>query len=469
MPGPISSNAIGAILSPGRRAFVSFPSGPFRDWPSSRQTIISLIQLTPRPGSSARKMYEMECSQPVSSENSPLSDFSISALLMAAATVFYCLVAAHTGLLNGPSVTNYFLRLADAFNHGSLALLPSTTEATLDLVSFKGQLFLYWAPLPAVLLMPLVYLFGTAIPDAWIVAFVGGLNVGLSYLLARSRWNGRVLSQLRASALAITFALGSVHMPLASSNGVWATSQIFSYFFLALGVLFALRSTSSRGYFVAGVFAGFACLCRLSMMGAVIGLGCLIALRDDPQPGRVRARHLVAFGMPLLGSAGLYSLYNLARFGALFETGYMFHLCSPRFTADVSHYGLISLHYLWINFWYHYLAPPYLFGRDDFLEGASLFLMTPVFFAAFQTLLPSVFDRRVAALWVGMFLAALPSLVLFGTGWIQVGPRYTLDYTPLLLVLVASGIQRWPRPMLYSAAAFSMVNYLLARSLQPGN
>jgi len=394
------------------------------------------------------------------------SDAMVCALLIVSSCVFYCLIADYAGVLGVPSRANYFARLADAFNHGSLALRIDSGQVH-DLIFFNGRLFLYWPPLPAILMMPLVYLWGTQLHDAWILVIVGGLNVGLSFLIARTPWNGAVLSQIRAVVLAVTFAFGSVHMPLASSSGVWATSQIISYFFLSGSLLLVLRRASLCAYLFAGILAACACLCRLSMMGAVIGIACLIVIRGSEEFPQRRAKRLLAFAAPLATCALLYFMYNAARFGSPLETGVRYHLFAPRFVSDVSQYGMFSLHYVWTNIWYHYLAYPFWPGVADPTEGASLFLMTPLYFGAFQSLRSRAFDMRTAALLLGIVLAALPSLLLFGTGWIQIGPRYTLDYTPLLLVLVGVGIGTWPTVLLCASALVSITHYALGRGYLP--
>ena len=397
---------------------------------------------------------------------SRLSDGIVCALLVVCSSLLYGIIAYQMGILLTPSKANYFMRLADAFNHGSISLLSADGQ-THDLIRYKERLYLYWAPLPAVLMMPLVYFFGTGLPDALMLAILGGINVGISFLIIRSPWRGVVLSRSTAIIIAITFGFGSVHMPLASSHGVWAVSQIVSYLFLSLSLLVVLRKDTPFAYLMAGLLGGLACLCRLSMMGAVIGIGCLVALGVGGRSPRHRAKKVIAFAIPLAGCALLYLAYNMARFGSPFETGCRYHLFAPRFAADVAQYGMASAHYIWTNFWYHYLAYPFWPGVSDPTEGGSLFLMTPIYCAAFATLLPRRIDLCAAALWLGIVLAALPALTLFGTGWIQIGPRYTLDYTPLLLVLVSAGIATWRRPYIYAGALISVIHYMVGRTLLP--
>ena len=48
-----------------------------------------------------------------------------------------------------------------------------------------------------------------------------------------------------------------------------------------------------------------------------------------------------------------------------------------------------------------------------------------------------------------------------GTGWIQYGPRYTLDITVPLLVLSVLGMQKWKNWLVTLLATISILTYLL--------
>ncbi|MDD5369916.1 MAG: hypothetical protein PHQ40_12585 [Anaerolineaceae bacterium] len=63
------------------------------------------------------------------------------------------------------STNPFYNLLADAFIHGQLHLrvIP---ENTLDLLFFQGRYYLYWGPLPAILAIPLVTVFGILIGHA---------------------------------------------------------------------------------------------------------------------------------------------------------------------------------------------------------------------------------------------------------------------------------------------------------------
>jgi hypothetical protein len=48
-----------------------------------------------------------------------------------------------------------------------------------------------------------------------------------------------------------------------------------------------------------------------------------------------------------------------------------------------------------------------------------------------------------------------------GTGWVQFGPRYSLDFTVPLLLLTAAGLRRCPPKLLVLLTIISILPYLL--------
>lgn len=131
----------------------------------------------------------------------------------------------------------------------------------------------------------------------------------------------------------------------------------------------------------------------------------------------------------------------------------------PVFKQDYQQYGAFNLHYVPTNAFYQYVAYP-LPLRDDSLQGGSLFLMSPVFFAAFWGV---VRGRRQWSTWLlvaTIVLVAIPILLLMGTGWVQWGPRYTLDFTAPLLLLTALGLRRWPLWVIVVLTLISIAHYL---------
>ena len=60
-----------------------------------------------------------------------------------------------------------------------------------------------------------------------------------------------------------------------------------------------------------------------------------------------------------------------------------------------------------------------------------------------------------------ILLTATPIFLLMGTGWVQFGPRYTLDFTLPLLMLTAIGIRKWPGWVITILVLVSIVHYIV--------
>lgn len=52
-----------------------------------------------------------------------------------------------------------------------------------------------------------------------------------------------------------------------------------------------------------------------------------------------------------------------------------------------------------------------------------------------------------------------------GTGWVQFGPRYTLDFTVPLLLLTAIGIEDWNPKIILMLAFISGIHYSIGVGL----
>ncbi len=112
-----------------------------------------------------------------------------------------------------------------------------------------------------------------------------------------------------------------------------------------------------------------------------------------------------------------------------------------------------------LNFYYQYLFYPFPLSVKSAM-GGSLFLLTPLFFGALIAFRNRL-DLSKLMLAFSILLTATPILLLMGTGWVQFGPRYTLDFTVPLLILTALGIGRWPRWIVALLVIVSIAHYAL--------
>ncbi len=355
---------------------------------------------------------------------------------------------------------NYHAYLADAFLKGSLALV-SQPPTTLDLSEFGGKLFLYWGPVPALMLMPIVWIFGIHWSDVWLTIALATLSTTLAFVLLRQTRRLHGLSDAGIVILTFTYGFGSPQYPLAVDGTVWFVSQLFTSVFLTSALICVFRERQNPSFLaLAGLFVGMACLTRASVIASVLWLftyAGYVAWRSNVKASGIQARLLSAF-VPLAVLLAAVSWYNYARFGSALETGVSYHLADPSFAENIRRYGIFSFHYLEKNFFYHYVAYPYPISPQT-VVGGSLFLLTPVYLAAFLSFSGSLNRFLLWLTWGTCFLLALPSLLVCGTGEVQLGPRYTLDYAPFFLLLVASGLRSVPVQVAALLAGVSFLQY----------
>jgi hypothetical protein len=94
--------------------------------------------------------------------------------------------------------------------------------------------------------------------------------------------------------------------------------------------------------------------------------------------------------------------------------------------------------------------------------GTSLFLSSPAYFLAFLAWRPLRhfrIDRATAGATVAVLAIAIVNLMHFSQGWVQFGYRFSNDFVPFALILVALGASRLGRwwPILAVLVALSIV------------
>ncbi len=392
----------------------------------------------------------------------------VSAILVGLlAFVVYSLFAANFSLerWGDPSLFHvsegaYFNFLADAFLHGQLHL-RITPEKTHDLVLFNGHYYLYWPPFPALLMVPLVAVFGLGLSDIFLTLVAAAVNVTLTLLLLGNlRARGLVeLPDFHMWMLLAAFAFGTVHLTLAPLGRVWFTAQILGYLFIAAAYLAAVSLEGRRAFVIAGLGIAAAAMTR----NHLIFLGLWPAwylIHATRQRGARWLTGSVACGLaPIVAAVSLLALYNFARFGSFTEMGLDLHQMADAFTSDYALYGAFHPHYLPLNLYYQYLFYPFPLSVESAM-GGSLFLLTPLFFGALFAFRKDVTLSKLM-LAGSILLTATPVLLLMGTGWVQFGPRYTLDFTVPLLILTALGIKTWPRWIVGVLVLVSIVHFVL--------
>jgi hypothetical protein len=375
------------------------------------------------------------------------------------ALLVYTLFALRHGPIWYASPFAYYNYLADALLHGqlSLRLIPDSTR---DLSPFQGRFYLYWPPMPAISLMPFVAIFGVQFSDTLFTLGIAALNVALVAQLLRLACIRRVikLPKSRRGPLVLCFALGTVQLTQAPFGRVWSTGHEVGLLCVVLCYLVALRLRGVWGFVLAGLAIAAAFLTRNHMLFAGLWPAWYLIAQHRSIGWRRLAVNIAAGLAPVIVAIGFLAWYNWARFGSILDNGLDYHLMATQLADNYRRYGMFHPHYLATNLYYQYIAYPLPFHSTTFY-GGSLFLLTPVFFAAWVG--GFVMRPRWSkwALIASILLAALPSLFFMATGWVQFGPRFSIDFMVPLLLLTAAGLRRCPVSLLWLLTIVAVVQY----------
>ncbi len=358
----------------------------------------------------------------------------------------------------------YFNHLAEAFLHGNLYLAnpPSTHDLTYD----NGHWYVPFPPLPALLMLPWIALWGLpAMNTTLFCTLFGALNVTLIFLLLIAlATRGKTLSQtegqtegqlkLRLSTilwLTALFGLGSVHWYMATIGSVWFVAQICTVTFVALAA-WAAAATGSP--WLVGSALALAMLARPNVLltwPLLFGIAAshlvqepyLVQKSSLPLPWRRLFWWSVRSAVPITLAVVALLWYNNARFGHPLDFGYLTENVAEALAPKLQRYGQFNLHYLPKNFWAMWLAgPQWQEDQNRWLpdpEGMSLLLTTPAILYLARARGRSLL---VWGGWISLLLLMMPLLLYYNTGWWQFGYRFSLDFMVPVVVLLAVAVGR---------------------------
>ena len=348
---------------------------------------------------------------------------------------------------------DYYGRLADAFVHGRWWLTEAPPWLNELVPCGDGRFCVVYPPLPAVLSLPLVPFFTTAMAQVVASRIAGGASAGVLYYGLRAYGAPRTY----ALAGALLSAFGTTLLFSSVDGRAWYAAHSASMFFLAGAFAVAARGGNAL---MIGALIGISALARLPVAFAAPALALLCARRAGTPYVRSLAG-VVAGGLPF---ALVYAGYNLLRWGTLLDDGYSRLIQGDVFFSQ----GLFSPLYLVRQLQAIFLEPPDLmpttpfFLRPRFI-GMSLFLTTPAFVWIFLALREIRRDVIVAATAAAALLALLPDLFHGTVGFQQFGYRFSIDAQPFLVALALSGDglfrgvwRRWPTIVFIAAIVLSV-------------
>ena len=299
----------------------------------------------------------------------------------------------------------------------------------LELAVYNGKYYLSFPPLPSVVMLPFVLLFGEKTPSNLVSALYGIFTAMIAYKILKKAG----MKRGGAVFFAIAYVWGSNMLWLSTSGGVWFLAQGLNMLLLTACVYFAQQKMQMAAYAMAALAVG----CRPFSVCMFLPLMAYFYTADKDRPradrirGQIRSLIIPAF------IALCYMLYNYVRFGNVLEFG---HNYLPEFTR--SEKGQFSLSYILPNL-YNLLLRPVTLRADLTLEyplfdGFMFYIANPMFLIWFAAVVKDVLQKKLDAVRLCIVIAVLIELLLLCAhktlgGW-QFGARYTVDMLPMALM-----------------------------------
>ena len=403
--------------------------------------------------------------------------------------------------------TPFYRMLADAFSIGQYHLIPLPSQELLsladpyapenvnvpgrigDAVLYNGKYYLYFGPIPAIVLIMADWLFQTKFDNAFLMIFFLSLFAIMVFLIIYHIWR-RKYSDIPwfVPLLCVVTILWSFPLLwLVGRPAVYESAIIGGQAFLVVGLYLLIvnfndQSASAALLFGAGCALGLSIGSRVSLIAPISLLSFFVFLwlLVSSLNLRQKVRLSVSFFLPLIILLTVYGIYNYRRFGSPLEFGYKYTLvgrgrnpANPLSLANIKNnlilYFLmppadLSIQYPFITFAgvrdevssvynVYGITPDPERGYDFFATFCSVFWVAPLSIAGLFTILGLAKDLigRLAkspfalknwltndmnvnfSLLALLFLASLFAMLLYeGTE-----NRYHMDYFPSLGLLTS--------------------------------
>lgn len=275
-----------------------------------------------------------------------------------------------------PKGTSYYDMLADGFIHGRTSLSVEPDPRLLELEDpyslsawqgipvlwdaslFRGRYFLYWGPVPAVLLALPKIAFDVEIADLPIVFAATSAILIFSTLILVFIWRRTFAARLPHWLLLAGVLLAGFGLPLLwvlSSPNIYEAAVASGMAFFLGGVYAALpalfsETTSRPRLVLAGAMWALAVGSRAVLLIPTIAFAAVIVVRLLKGGHPTRASAVASLVIPLVVGATLLGWYNFDRFGNPLETGFRYQLTGRDETLN----GVFDPRYLIPNT-YNYL------------------------------------------------------------------------------------------------------------------
>jgi hypothetical protein len=343
-----------------------------------------------------------------------------------------------------PTPYNNFVLLAQALLHGRTWI--DWPGPYIDALQYGGRYYVIEAPLPGILLVPFVALFGSQTNQTALAVVLCAVAIGAAWELGERFGLNRA-----ANAWICAFLLAGTDLLWCAIFGdVWFVAHVAAVCFTMLALV--ELAGKRRGWLIA-IFAACAFESRFSMIVVIPVYLYLLLRHPEAEPveapagaqskderNRGTRRNLVSFACVLVGVGLLWVLYNEARWGTWSDIGYTtwYHQDQVGMPTG-SPFRLLYLPYQLSSF---FVQAPTLLSSFPWLRpefsGVALTLTSPALILTLWARKPMPW---VVALWVAALLTATPNFLYYVNGFAQFGMRHALDFEPFLVALMMLAVR----------------------------
>lgn len=341
----------------------------------------------------------------------------------------------------GETPYNHFTLLADAFLKGKLFITGN--YPWLEKVPINGDItnfFVVNPPMPAILSIPFVFIFGKNFPQQYLAHLIGAGFTVLTFFLSL-----KVKKDLKLAVWStLLVGLGSIVWFLSSVGSTWYLGQIVSCFFLTIALI---ETLGKKRPIVLGISLAFVYLSR-SHLALTFPIFLYLSQPQLFKKGIFvkKFKKFMLFATPIGVVLVLDMLYNYARYHTLFNSGYFLipgTSNEPWFSKGIMHPS-----YILADLKIAFLAMPIFLDKFPYIQpswaGMAIWLTTPAFFFALKA---QAKEKLVKYVWLAILLVFLVVGAHGGTGFAQFGYRFAVDFYPFLILLTIKGVakQKGPR------------------------
>jgi hypothetical protein len=331
-----------------------------------------------------------------------------------------------------------------------------------------GRALIPFPPLPAVVLLPLVAIFGLATDESLVGAFIGAIDVALAFWLL-----GRL--PIRPSVrlgMTIFLGAGTALWYSASEGSTWFFAHVVALLpaLLAVGVALdadaaerdrtngARRGLIDGRQLLAGFLVGLGATARLT---TIFGLPFLFFVGGGGGRLRRSVSAIIGAAIPVLALLAYTRLTTGQLFNPAYEILYRSEVVDLPDLGYHADWAIEDIRYLPQNLAIMLAAFPFVLPecppgvpREVFSAascgflvprevGTSLILTSPAWLLALPALRVIRRDRIVAGAALATLAIGVVNLMHFSQGWVQFGYRFSLDFAPFLIILAALGAERF--------------------------